>query len=206
MSEINWPEMLGYLASLLTAVSLSMSSLVRLRWLNMVGSFCFGTYGVLLGSLPVALMNYYLVLMNIYYLWKIYTEKSHFSVLPASVSDQYVNEFINLNKAEIKEFFPAFHLKEDREYSALMIHRDLALAGVFICHRVDDNTMEVDLDFVLPQYRDLKPGQFVFCENSGFFKEQGVSKIISAKGSDSHLSYLSKIGFTQVNGRLELSV
>ncbi|MTI14884.1 YgjV family protein [Sansalvadorimonas verongulae] len=206
MSELNWLEMLGYLASLMTAISLSMSSLVRLRWLNMIGSFCFGTYGVLIGSLPVALMNYYLVLMNIYYLWKMYTEKSHFRVLPASVSDLYLNEFVNLNKSEIREFFPSFHLKDGREYTALMIHRNLALAGVFICHRIDDKTVEVDLDFVLPPYRDLKPGQFVFCENSRFFTEKGISRIISAEGSDAHVAYLTKVGFKPANGRLEISL
>ncbi|WP_281647415.1 YgjV family protein [Parendozoicomonas sp. Alg238-R29] len=206
MSEIDWLEMLGYFATLLTAVSLSMSSLVRLRWFNMFGSFCFGTYGLLLGALPVVLLNYYLVAMNMFYLWKMYNEKSHFRVLPASVSDQYLNEFINLHKSEIKEFFPPFSLRDDREYTALMIHRDLSLAGVFICHRNEDNTMEVDLDFVLPPYRDLKPGQFVFCENSKFFTEQGVSKIVSAEGSEDHATYLAKIGFSRTNGRLEMAL
>ena len=35
---MNWVEAVGYLGSLLVAVSLTMSSLVRLRWLNLAGA------------------------------------------------------------------------------------------------------------------------------------------------------------------------
>ena len=204
MSDINWLEMFGYFATVLTAVSLSMRSIVRLRWLNMAGSFCFGTYGLIIGAIPVVLLNYYLTLMNIYNLWHLYSEKAHFRMLSSSVSDQYLREFINLHESEIKDFFPPFHLRDDREYIATMIHRDLALAGVFICHKTDDGVIEVDLDFVLPSYRDMKPGQFVFQENSSFFRDMGVTRIISAEGSEAHRRYLNKIGFSHAGDKLEL--
>ena len=204
MSEINWLEMFGYLATVLTAVSLSMNSLIKLRWINMIGSFCFGTYGLLIGALPVVLLNYYLTLMNIFRLWKIYSEKEHFRILPTSVSDIYLQEFINLHLSDIKDFFPPFHLRDDREYTAVMIHRDLSLAGLFICHKCDEYTLEVDLDFVLPPYRDLKPGQFVFQENSNFFRDMGMTRVVSAEGSVAHTHYLTKIGFSHIGDKLEL--
>ncbi|CAM3722264.1 YgjV family protein [Parendozoicomonas haliclonae] len=206
MSEINWLEMFGYLATVLTGISLSMSSLVRLRWMNMIGSFCFGTYGLLIGAWPVVALNYYLTAMNIFHLWKIYHEPTHFRLVPSSVSDVYFQEFINLHLTDIKEFFPPFHLRDDRDYMAVMIHRDLALAGLFICHKTDADTMEVDLDYVLPPYRDLKPGQFVFVENSSFFRDKGVRKVVSATGSDIHREYLQKIGFIQKDDKLEMMI
>ena len=49
-----WFEMVGYLGSVLVAVSLMMKSLWRLRIINLVGASFFTVYGLLIGALPVA--------------------------------------------------------------------------------------------------------------------------------------------------------
>ena len=51
-------EWFGYAASVVVAVSLLMSSLIKLRWINMVGSLMFTGYGLLIGAYPVALLNF----------------------------------------------------------------------------------------------------------------------------------------------------
>jgi hypothetical protein len=38
-------EYIGYVASLIVLISLLMSSVKRLRWINMIGSLIFGAYG-----------------------------------------------------------------------------------------------------------------------------------------------------------------
>ncbi len=70
--EINWLEWLGYLASLIVLVSLLMSSIVKLRWINLLGSSLFSLYGFMIGALPVGFMNLGIVFINIYYLIQIY--------------------------------------------------------------------------------------------------------------------------------------
>lgn len=70
MIELNWIEVIGYVASAIIAVSLTMSSIVKLRVLNLLGAFLFGTYGVFISSIPVALVNYFIATVNIFYLWK----------------------------------------------------------------------------------------------------------------------------------------
>ncbi|MFS4457375.1 uroporphyrinogen decarboxylase [Maribacter sp. 2304DJ31-5] len=77
MNGIDWIEVLGYLASVLIAVSLMMASMIRLRVFNLIGAFLFGTYGVLIGAFPVAFLNYFIALTNVYYLWKILKTKNH---------------------------------------------------------------------------------------------------------------------------------
>ena len=75
--EINWLEWLGYLASLIVLISLLMSSIVKLRWINLVGSSLFSLYGFLIGALPVGFMNFGIALINIYYLIQIYRTKEN---------------------------------------------------------------------------------------------------------------------------------
>lgn len=72
MNGLNWTEILGYAASIIVAVSLTMHSIVKLRVINLAGSFAFGTYGLLIGAYPVAVLNYFISVTNIYYLWKIH--------------------------------------------------------------------------------------------------------------------------------------
>ncbi|MBI3163860.1 MAG: YgjV family protein, partial [Chloroflexi bacterium] len=66
-------ELVGYVGSVLVAVSLMMKSLLRLRVINLVGALFFVLYGLLIGALPVAFLNALIVGVNVYYLaqmWK----------------------------------------------------------------------------------------------------------------------------------------
>ena len=61
-------EIIGYIASALVAVSLMMSSILKLRVINLVGAALFTAYGLLIGAYPVAVMNLFIVLIDLYYL------------------------------------------------------------------------------------------------------------------------------------------
>lgn len=59
-------EMIGYLGSILIVVSLLMTSVAKLRIINMIGSGISMVYAVLIHSYPIAFMNFCLVVINIY--------------------------------------------------------------------------------------------------------------------------------------------
>ena len=65
---MGWTEWIGYAASLLVAVSLMMGSLVRLRWLNLVGAVTFTVYGLVIRAYPVAVVNAFIVVINVWHL------------------------------------------------------------------------------------------------------------------------------------------
>lgn len=68
-------EIFGYIGSILVVVSMLMSSVVRLRIINTVGAGISGTYSLIIGSFPMAIMNYCLVIINIYNLFKLAKSK-----------------------------------------------------------------------------------------------------------------------------------
>lgn len=72
METINFYELLGYSASFLIALSLSMRSLLTLRVINLTGALLFTIYGLVIGALPVAALNFYIVLVNLYYLHQMF--------------------------------------------------------------------------------------------------------------------------------------
>ena len=64
-------ELVGYISSILVLIAFLMSSVVKLRIVNSIGSFMFAVYALLIQSYPTALMNFCLVGINIYYLLRL---------------------------------------------------------------------------------------------------------------------------------------
>ncbi len=87
-----------------------MSSVKRLRWINLAGSLFFSAYGFLLGSLPVGFMNAGIVIINIYYLNQIYSSKEYFKVLHIEGESDYLNYFLEYYKADIDKFNPEYDI------------------------------------------------------------------------------------------------
>ena len=71
-------EIIGYAASVLVAISLMMSAIVKLRIINLIGCIFFTVYGVIIGAYPVAIVNGFIGLVNIYYLFEIFSSKEYF--------------------------------------------------------------------------------------------------------------------------------
>lgn len=74
MDSINIWEWVGYLASVVVAISLMMSDIKKLRWWNLIGAALFVAYGLAIDAIPVALVNFFIVIIDIYYLVKLYRE------------------------------------------------------------------------------------------------------------------------------------
>ncbi|MCL2918579.1 MULTISPECIES: YgjV family protein [Shewanella] len=76
MEALNMTEIVGYMASVMVAISLMMKDIIWLRWLNFVGCSLFVAYGVAITAWPVAGMNAFVACINIYHLFKIYRAKT----------------------------------------------------------------------------------------------------------------------------------
>jgi hypothetical protein len=61
-------EYIGYLASVLIAISITIKGGFYFRILNMIGSIFFMVYGFLIGSWTLALINIYGIGINIFHL------------------------------------------------------------------------------------------------------------------------------------------
>ncbi|HSV88333.1 MAG TPA: hypothetical protein VLH61_06805 [Bacteroidales bacterium] len=199
-TDISLLEWIGYLASIVVAVSLMMVSILKLRWLNLLGSSIFSFYGFAIGAYPVGILNLFIAIVNVYYLRVIYSKKDAFKIISIKDDSPYLRYFLNFYRQEIIRFFPAGNeiiekILAGRENSInLIILRNAAVSGIFTGQKFDD-CIKVDLDFVIPEYRDLKPGQFLFGAAHDTFKQLSVKRIQSKSFSPKHLQYLKRIGF-----------
>ncbi|MEQ6375962.1 hypothetical protein RZN22_14290 [Bacillaceae bacterium S4-13-58] len=193
----DWLEWLGYLASLIVLISLLMSSIIKLRWVNLIGSAIFALYGFLIGALPVGFMNLGIVLINVYYLYKIYNSKEYFKLLPIENDSPYVQHFLDFYESGIEKYFSLSEVDPIKSEVKLFILRNMVPAGLFIAKRHNEHTLEIMLDFVIPEYRDFKIGSFIYESSKTYFLSQGYTIFISYSSNPDHINYLKKMGFVE---------
>ncbi len=192
-------EIIGYIASALVAISLMMSSILKLRVINLMGALCFTAYGLLIGAYPVAVVNFIIVLIDFYFLYELFTAKEYFTLLEVQRNSEYLRYFLSFYDREIKRFLPNFSYAPSEQQLTLFILRNLIPAGLFIGELRDKNSLLIKLDFVIPGYRDFKIGEFLYSKKAEFFKEKGIQKIYSEPGSQTHGHYLQRMGFRPEN-------
>ncbi|MBE0700830.1 MAG: YgjV family protein, partial [Acholeplasmataceae bacterium] len=166
-------EWIGYIASLIVLISLLMSSLKKLRWINLAGSLIFAFYGFMIGAIPVGVMNTGIVCINIYYLFQMYAKKDFFTLLPVDQETAYFSHFMTFYQENIKSFMDIHQDLEKEGNMRFFILRNTVPAGIFVCRKVDAKTLEILLDYTTPEYRDFKVGDFLFNKQKTYFLNQG---------------------------------
>ncbi len=191
-----WQEIIGYVGSVLVAVSLTMSSVVRLRWLNLFGAVIFSVYGLLVGAYPVIAVNGFIAVVNVWYLIRMSRSEEYFELLEIkSKSNRYLNRFLEFHSRDIERFFPGFDLEAWEDPTMVLILRDMHPAGLLVCIPGEDGTLEVVIDYVVPRYRDLKCARFFYRQWGPVFARNGFSRFLVRTDIPAHIRYLSRIGY-----------
>ncbi|MDN3611571.1 YgjV family protein [Vibrio ostreicida] len=68
-------EILGYAASIMVAISLTMKDIVKLRVINFIGCLLFTVYGLMIDAWPVVVTNGFIACVNVYFLVKMENDK-----------------------------------------------------------------------------------------------------------------------------------
>jgi hypothetical protein len=187
-------ELIGYAASLLVAVSLMMSSILRLRIINLVGASFFTLYGLLIQAYPVAVVNFIIVLIDLYYLVQMLRTREFFRLLQVQPDSEYLHYFLKYHAGDIRKFQPEFELGSGN-LLVFFILRNLVPAGLVIGELREDKCLAVQLDYAIPGYRDLRTGRFVYHDQAQAFRQRGIQKICAQPGNQAHNRYLSQVGF-----------
>ncbi|MEP1125291.1 MAG: hypothetical protein ABJH68_15515 [Ilumatobacter sp.] len=191
-------ELLGYVASGLVVLGLTMRSLVRLRTISLVGSITFLAYGVLIGSVPIMITNVCIAAINIWFL------RREFLVKPADRDDLGVSriradspfllDFIEYHHDDITGFQPEFQMPTGDDVLALLLTRESLPAGLVVGHR-HGRILSIDLDYVLREHRDSRLGAWLYGPGRTVFREAGFTELRAVAVTAAHDKYLRRVGF-----------
>ena len=191
MSMATIIELIGYLGSALVLISMLMTSVVKLRVINLVGSVIFAGYALMIKSYPTAVMNFCLACINIYHLWRLLKEQKQYELISADARDGYLSFLLQNGEEDIRKWFPAFSRQDMQADRAYLICCDGNPAGVFLGKETKQNELEVLLDYALPAYRDTSVGRFLYQR----LAQEGYRSLVFRQDAPNHTQYLEKIGY-----------
>ncbi|MCP5061057.1 MAG: hypothetical protein GY936_01155 [Ignavibacteriae bacterium] len=195
---MNYVEIIGYVGSVLVAVSLTMKNIYYLRRINLIGASTFAVYGLLVGAMPVFALNTFISIVDIYYIWEAKRKKEYFTLLPIEQSNgPLLNKFLKFYGDNIILFFPSFNKNKIEEDKSFFILRNLIPVGLFVYKEISETEILIELDYAIPDYRDLKNARFVYFAQSKHFSKKGYKTIHAETNVEAHKKYLRKIGFIE---------
>ncbi len=193
MNTSNIIEAVGYLGSALVLVSFLMSSVVKLRVVNTVGSVIFAIYALIIRSYPTAVMNFCLVCINLRFLWKLRRQDPSYRLLSLQPDESYVQDFLQRCAEDIARCFPGRRPEEIDPNRVYMVFHGSEPAGILLGHE-EDGVLDIGLDYSTPAYRD--------CSVGAFLTDNLPRPLLLRYGSaeEEHLPYLKRLGFAEKDG------
>lgn len=185
-------QLVGYFSTLLILISFLMTSVVKLRLVNLVGSAIFVVFAFMTKSYPTAIMNVGLCIINIYFLIRLVRSKQLTTMLPIELDNAYLKSFLDLYREDIRTYFPDFNVDAPGADTAYFVYYDMNPVGLTMGSRMPDGTLDVKLDYTTPKYRDSSVGRFLYPHLLG---EEGFTALEFRNASEKHEKYLQKVGF-----------
>ena len=193
--------LLGYIASVLLAISLMVNNDLRFRGLNTMGCMAFIVYGILIHALPVILTNSLLLLINGFYLIKIYRATEHFDLLEFEPGVGLIKKFLSFYGKDINVYFPEFSAITAANNIRFVVLRDIVIANIFAASLDENGIADVNINYTVAKYRDFKVGKFIFEKEKKYLASKGVKQLRYSQAIDKkHIKFLEVMGFTKETG------
>ncbi len=187
-------EAVGYLGSALVVVSMLMTSVMKLRVINTIGSIIFTVYALIIKSYPTALMNAALIAINIYQMLRLRTGGKSYEAVELSPDDRFLSFFLDHYGEDIARYAPAFRDAAARADLALMTSCDGNPVGI-VLGKKDGDCLELLVDYVVPAFRDFSVGSYVYAN----LKEAGFARVVWHSDDPVMTEYRGKMNFVRAS-------
>ena len=183
-------EIIGYVGSALVLVSFLMASVVKLRIVNSVGSAIFAAYALLIHSYPTMIMNLCLVLINLYYLWKLRNSEPNYRLVSLRPGEGFVEFFLREYREDIAKCFPGRNWDDSELNRAILVCHGDVPAGLLL-GRERDGELDIALDYSTPTYRDSSEGRYLI----EHLPQEGLRLLRYEHAEEGHVPYLKRMGY-----------
>lgn len=190
-------EIFGYIGTALVIISMMMTSVLKLRAINICGGIISAIYSSFYGAWAVVIMNVCLVIINICQIIIQLSRKRNFEAITPLTNDKSVEYFLSYHKSDIQKFFPNFNFEITDSDEVHTIYVEGELAGIIIGKR-DGDVLNITLDYTTPKYRDLSVAKFIFPK----LGECGIRRLVATSDIEQHTKYLKKMGFENKDGTM----
>ncbi|MDP5182014.1 hypothetical protein QOZ88_05140 [Blastococcus sp. BMG 814] len=196
-------DLVGWFGSALLVYSLLQTRVLRFRVLNLLAALVLVGYNAVIAVWPMVAMNVVIAAINAAVIWRLQRHRHDvrsYDVVPIGPGEPYLRHVLERHRQDIRRFHP--HVQwppaEGEPLAFLVLTSGDTggeTAGVVLAHRTQDRaTARIDVDYVLPRYRDFTPGEFVY-RPDGPFAASGVRRVLAPRDVRGADAYLARTGF-----------
>ncbi len=192
-----WLQVIGWVGSAVLVVSLLQTRVLRLRQLNLVASLLLIVFNAAVGVWPMVAMNVAIAGINVWHLVRLLRTRHDpgtYEVVEIDPGEPYLAHVLSRHRADIERFNPALRDELGPDGFACLVLREGETVGVMLARDHGGGVAQVELDYVLPRFRDFTPGEFVY-GHSGVFTSRGFRRVIAPRHMREAEAYLDGVGF-----------
>lgn len=203
-------EVVGWLGSAVLVLSLAQTRVMRFRVLNAVSCAVLVGYNAAIAVWPMAAVNVVLLVINLVVIARLVRRRHDarvYEAVPIGVGEPFLRGLLERHAADIAAFNPDLpaDVLSVAEHAFVVSTQDRVVGVVLSRRGAQPAEQEVLLDYVLPEYRDFTPGEFVF-RPDGPFADLGVRRVVASPGMLASQRYLRAVGFVERDGRRVLEL
>lgn len=177
-----WLEVLGWAGSAVLVWSLWQTRVLRFRAYNLAASVVLTFYNAALGVWPMVAVNAAIALINVHHLNRLLRTRDDdraYEVVEVGPTDEYLRYVLRRNAADIERHNPGFVWDGAAPGRfAFLVLRENETVGVVLLSDRGGGTACVELDYVLPRFRDFTVGTFVY-RRGGRLCELGFGRLVA---------------------------
>lgn len=211
-----WFQTIGWIGSALVVFSLTQAekSLLRFRWLNLLGAVIATIWNFIAGAWPFVAMNGAITIIDAVYIGRLNRKKHDdqaYHVVEVAPTSAYLDNLLETNQVDIAKY-ANYDLVRRTETassrSAFLVLSGNETIGVLEVEDTGNGVGTLVLDWVNPKYRNFTPGEFVF-QQSGIFADKGFDRLIvppALSADNGTKEYLQRVGFAPTHNGWERQV
>ena len=192
-------DALGWVGSALLVWSLLQTAVLRFRVLNLVASLALVAFNAIIAVWPMVALNVVIAGINVWHIARLLRtrhDERAYEVVEVGPDEAYLRWFLRQHESDIARWNPSFSWPGDAPgRSAFLVMRGPETIGAVLVRDAGDGVAAVELDYVVPEYRDFTPGEFVY-RRSGLFQSRGFRRIVAPAGMRGGLAYFTRVGFS----------
>ena len=206
-----WLEIIGWAGSAVLVYSLMQTRVLRFRVLNLGASVVLTGYNAALGVWPMVAVNAAIVVINVVHIVRLLRTRDDaatYEVVEVGPREDYLQHVLRRHAADIERHNPGFTWDGARPgASSFLVLGDTETVGVvLVTHDTDDPTTgHVELDYVLPRFRDFSVGKFVY-RQGGLLSRLGFRRLVASPRMSDARTYFPRVGFRPDGERLVLDL
>lgn len=191
-------EIFGYIGTALVILSMMMTSVLKLRIINMCGGLISLIYAICVPTWPVVVLNACLISINFVQTVRQLKKKEDVVLIPVGENDPTAKHLFAIWQKDAQKYYPDLNLKEINREEVHILYVGEEAVGFLVGTR-NGELFSLSTSYLIPSYRTAAMGERIFAA----LREEGIHTLTSCEFyNKAPYRYLRRMGFEVRDGLL----